>query len=177
MKRTTGHFALYGTTTLPRQFCLECSTYAFVIDNFFKCCGTAVKTETPQTTKRMSNVAIGRKTPCKADQLKILLDQGHCCMYCMRSLGSVVYRKHKAVRLKLNWDHALPYCYSYNNKASNFVAACHICNGIKGSYVFSTFDEARIHIQERWKEKGYSDAPVFTVPSRLQPETGVAKIL
>jgi 5-methylcytosine-specific restriction endonuclease McrA len=49
--------------------------------------------------------------------------------------------------LKVNWDHVVPFSYSQNNYAYNFVAACQICNGIKGSQMFKTLEEARIHIR------------------------------
>jgi len=39
----------------------------------------------------------------------------------------------------------VPFSYSQNNYRYNFVAACQICNGLKGSSMFATVEEARAY--------------------------------
>ncbi|TLZ87260.1 MAG: hypothetical protein E6K00_05760 [Methanobacteriota archaeon] len=60
--------------------------------------------------------------------------------------NSAVERKGRLIYLKVNWDHFVPFAYSQNNYAYNFVAACQICNGIKGSSTFRTLEEARVYV-------------------------------
>ena len=57
--------------------------------------------------------------------------------------------------LRVVWDHLEPYCYKANNDDSNFVAACHICNGIKTDLCFRYVEDARKYIRERIEVKGY----------------------
>lgn len=42
------------------------------------------------------------------------------------------------------------------NSTPNFVAACHVCNGIKSDKLFQTLDEARVFIQLAREAKGYA---------------------
>lgn len=171
------HLAYYGTRSIPRGKCPTCRTTAVVLENKFKCCGERVELGVISKLKRMSDVAVGRKVPTKARQIELLNEQDYRCFYCTRKFDSVVYRGSKAIKLKLHWDHQLPYAYSMSNRDSNFVAACHVCNGIKSSFVYRTIEEARIDITERWCAKGYSDEIVCSLRIKLSPETPVAKVL
>lgn len=58
--------------------------------------------------------------------------------------------------LRLNWDHFVPFAYGRTNASANWVAACHVCNGIKSCRVFDTVLEAQEYIRERWAAKGYA---------------------
>ena len=71
--------------------------------------------------------------------------------------GTPLWRedKKKIIFLKLNWDHFVPYSYSYNNKKVNFVAACHVCNGIKSNKMFDTVKEIKDYVSYQRKKKGY----------------------
>lgn len=103
-----------------------------------------------------------------------LEDQDYRCFYCFRRFGSTVFRDRtkghrlatrvfgesvgfepNRIRLQLNWDHLIPWDYSRNNQNRNFVAACHVCNGIKRDLIFDTEAEARLYVAQRWTEKGY----------------------
>ena len=64
-------------------------------------------------------------------------------------------RQEKALTIKVNWDHQLPYAFSQNNATSNFVAACHVCNGIKSDRLFKTVEEAQLYLAQKRKQKGY----------------------
>lgn len=67
----------------------------------------------------------------------------------------MVLRDGDPVRLLLNWDHFVPYVHSQNNHGVNFLAACHVCNGIKGDRCFGTVDEAKSYIIAQRIAKGY----------------------
>ncbi len=168
------HTAIYGNIALLRGYCSECKGYAFILEGKMACCGER-STDAPERFKRMSDCPEFRRGPSVKWQ-KYIMAQQHCrCFYCNRTFGSTVYRSTKPVRLKVNWDHINPYTYSLDNRNQNFVAACHVCNGIKSSLIFRSVDDATIYILERWKDKGYTD--LSSVRIELQPETSIAKVL
>lgn len=146
--------ALYGNVSLQRGYCKTCKERAFIRDGKFSCCGTSVHA-TPKSFVRESEPYFKRKTPTANEKSKILAAQEYRCFYCGVLLGSYRVRNGKPVLIKINWDHKLPFIYSQNNKASNFVAACHVCNGIKSSRIFKTVEEAQITLHQRRREKGY----------------------
>lgn len=94
----------------------------------------------------MSEASIVRRQPTEEEKREILAAQGNRCMYCERSFGSPVIRKGRLVWLRVTWDHLVPFSYGQNNYRYNFVAACQICNGLKGSMMFATIEEARTYI-------------------------------
>jgi hypothetical protein len=98
--------------------------------------------------------AVRRKKPSKKVQGRILLEQGHRCFYCGLKFESVVERCGRYAALVINWDHVVPHSYQARNKG--FVAACQICNGIKGAMMFEMAEEARRYIASRWRAKGYA---------------------
>lgn len=154
MKRKS-EISLYGNVAMARQYCPACKQTSLIINDRLACCDSLAGA-TSGKVKRMSLPFQGRKLPSRSAQLKILAGQGDRCFYCEMSLGSVKFRHGLPVVLKLNWDHSLPYAYSQNNNNENFVAACHVCNGIKSDKVFQTLDEARIYLQDKRKSKGYN---------------------
>lgn len=174
MKRKP-HTALYGNVSIPRVYCSFCDSYAFVIDTLLQCCERTANEELPAKIKRMSDCYAQRNRPTKKSQDEILKSQEHCCFYCFRAFGKTVYRNSRSIRLQLHWDHINPYVYSLDNRDQNFVAACHVCNGIKSDTIFKGADDARIYITERWKDKGYSDVPPVSI--RLHTETALAEVL
>lgn len=167
------HFARYGTVSIPRGYCSLCKTYAFIIEGRLQCCDTLAKDE-PRGFKQLSEVPIGRKGPNRAAMTSILALQQDRCLYCNRKFGAVVYRKARSFRLRVCWDHISPYCYSLNNHPSNYCAACHVCNSLKSSHIFNSFEAAQGYLYEKWKEKGFSDVPLRI---EIRTETPVAKIL
>lgn len=148
--------AVYGNTPLPKAYCPSCKTMSFVSDGNFVCCGREAVGFKPKKFKRESEPIQARKRPSVSKREEMLEKQEHCCFYCGVPFGSVQYRKDKMVTIRINWDHSLPYSYSQNNHADNFVAACHVCNGIKSDKIFQDVDEARLFLAQRRKEKGYS---------------------
>ena len=104
-----------------------------------------------------------RRRPNVATRLHILQQQDGRCFYCGSRFGTYVTRKNRPRVLKAAWDHVIPYVYLQANPDTNWVAACQVCNGIKGSRIFATVDEAREHITRRRKRCGWG--PVDTPPA------------
>lgn len=65
------------------------------------------------------------------------------------------------------FDHLLPHCYSGNNEAKNFVAACSVCNSIKSGKVFDSLKEAGDYIRSKRIKRGH---PVFGMMWRVHNE-------
>ena len=150
----SSQISMYGNTCIEKAYCSSCKKYAFVLDGELQCCDTPVET-VPTTLKRESEPWFKRIHLANADKDAILSNQDYRCFYCERPIGSTLFRKGKAVRLKVEYDHVTPFVFNADNKLPNFVAACHICNGHKSSKIFSSVDEAKIYLINRQKEKGY----------------------
>ena len=148
------HYALYGNTRIERAFCQDCQGFAFVKDKELACCGSPAPERT-QKTKRMVEAEDKRKTPPRGYQVAQLEYQGNKCFYCGLHLGGYTFRNGRAIKLRIHWDHLVPYSYSQNNKPVNFVASCHVCNMIKHAFMFQTAEEARSYVYLKRKEKGY----------------------
>lgn len=146
--------SLFGNVSLQRAFCKTCKDYSFIREGKFLCCGARFG-DTPKSFVRVSEPAAKRKTPTTNEKRRILSEQDGRCFYCGVRLGSIRTRNGKSFMVKIHWDHKMPFAYSQNNHAGNFVAACHVCNGIKSSHIFSTVKEAQIELSSRRREKGY----------------------
>lgn len=146
---------LFGNTGIYRRKCKRCGGYAFAVDGEMTCCGAPV-TDSPKGYARECEPFQHRKSPAPCDKRRILDEQGNCCFYCGVSFGSIQIRNGKPIRIITHWDHRLPYAYSQNNKTENFVAACHVCNGIKNDKIFQDVDEAMAYLALRRAEKGYN---------------------
>ena len=153
------HVALYGNRGMLRDICPECRRQAFILDGKFACCDLKVDVSPTQRVKRETHPEAVRRLPSLEQRTKQLELQEHSCFYCFRLLGSYVCRTknetNRWTRLRLHWDHQVPYVLTQNNQMSNFVASCHVCNGIKAAFLFQTIEEARIYVQAKRKEKGY----------------------
>ena len=150
------HYAHYGNVVIQREYCVRCRQYALLIDGKLTCCGSLSNFDSTRM-KRMSQAQDRRKGPNAAERQTILDLQGNRCLYCDLLFNSAVERRGRLIFLKVNWDHFVPFAYSQNNYAYNFVAACQICNGIKGSNTFKTLEEARIYVMTIRLLKGVRD--------------------
>lgn len=146
--------ALYGNIALERGYCKDCGTTAFIKNGVLACCGTEIN-KTPDKFYRVSGSPQHRKLPPVKDRQRKLEEQENKCFYCDVEFDSIRWRKGRAIRIRIHWDHKLPYAYSQNNHSENFVAACHVCNAIKSDKVFQTVEEAQIYLLDRRKAKGY----------------------
>jgi 5-methylcytosine-specific restriction endonuclease McrA len=154
--QATHYIGLYGNVQIPKAWCNDCGRTAFVIDGMLMCCDVPVDS-TPERYKRECEPQQHRKLPPLRERQRQLEQQDYRCFYCERAFKSSVFKKGRIVKLRIHWDHMVPYALTQNNRKENFVAACHICNSIKGDLCFQTVDEARIHILHRWREKAIYD--------------------
>lgn len=145
------HIALYGNTHIPRQFCPTCRRWSFVIDGIRQCCDRPTE-DAPKRFRRISEPMSVRRYPSKSERERLLQEFGHCCAYCNRAFGTFFYTRNQRRRVKLAWDHCLPFMYSQNNKSTNFLPACYVCNGYKSDLVFQTLDEVKIYVQTKWEK-------------------------
>lgn len=146
--------ALYGSVSLEKMYCRNCKTEAFVKRGLFTCCDSPVP-EVPKKYIRESSAPLKRFRPGKSEQRKILEEQENRCFYCGYKFGNIVHRNDNGVVLKMTWDHMLPWSLTQDNRASNFVAACHVCNGIKNSRVFESMSDAQDYLKYHRRRKGY----------------------
>ena len=163
--------SIYGNTAIEKGYCPDCGAESFIRDGQFLCCGGRANTN-PTRYKRESEPDQHRVRLAAIVKARILEDQGHRCFYCDQPFGAVHHRRAKVSRhrmrvvggselrgtkitLRVCFDHRLPYAYSQDNRESNFVAACQVCNTIKGALVFGNMDEARVYIADHRRAKGY----------------------
>ena len=152
------HYALYGNVAMQREYCIHCKQYAFVSDGKLACCGSATDFDSNRT-KRITEAQDRRKGPDAEERKTILELQGNRCLYCEQLFGSTIVKRDRLIFLKVNWDHFVPFSYSQNNYAYNFVAACQICNGIKSNLMFKTLEEARVYIHAIREAKEIAETP------------------
>ncbi len=150
------YFAVFGNTIIPKGFCVICHAESFIQDDKFLCCGS----ESGEITNKFKSVCEAeakRQTPNHYKKKEILQNQSYRCLYCNKSFGGFVKRGRKLIKLRIQWDHFIPYSFGYNNHNENFVASCQICNSLKSDFVFGSVEEAQIYLQNKRIEKGYED--------------------
>jgi len=150
--------ALYGNVALERAVCRECGGWSFVSEGLTVCCDEPVGEAAATKFRRMSQPEARRRLPPIEIRRAILTEQCHRCLYCGLVFGVSVQRGVRTVKVRLVWDHLVPYSLTQNNYAHNIVAACSLCNNIKGALVFQTIEEARDYVMRRRFEKGIGRA-------------------
>ena len=90
------------------------------------------------------------KKPSPIIQEQILDQQGFKCYWCYREFDTIYLRYNSISILSINWDHVIPYAYSYSNADENFVAACSICNSFKSSKIFVNDEQCKNYLKQRW---------------------------
>ena len=146
---------LYGNVALESAFCSDCRSWSFVFKGKLACCDRPIVAE-PHRIKREVEPEFRRRLPSAAEREEILNQQNHQCIYCECTFGMQFLRNGRKRILRVEWDHALPFSYSQNNNANNFVAACQVCNRLKHDFIFSSLDEARVYLADQRAKKGYS---------------------
>lgn len=92
-----------------------------------------------------------RKLPPRSVREEILERQGNSCIYCEGEFDQYSEYKGNPVMLNVEWDHFVPYSYTFSNNKDNFVASCQVCNKLKSDSVYKTLNEAREDIlPRRW---------------------------
>ena len=153
--KNKNHVALYGRIKILRAYCDKCKIMALVVNKKKQCCGRDFRGDPPKRSKRMTETEGPRKGPGQRNAKEILEKQDGRCFYCNRLIRSYVTRKGILVKLEIEWDHVIPYSYLQSSHPSGFVAACHICNGLKSDFIFRTLEEAQIYLYDAWGRKGY----------------------
>jgi len=147
---------LYGNVQIPKAYCKICKAWSFVVDKRLVCCDIPLKDNKPKIFLRVSEPDCKRKRISEHLKKKILKEQNNLCFYCESYIYGFTHRHGKRIKLRLHFDHQVPYAYSQNNNTENIVASCHVCNGIKSSFCFQTVEEAVIYIMGKREEKGYN---------------------
>ena len=145
----------YGNIKIPSHYCPDCKRTAFVIDNELQCCGKKLEEQIYTKFQRISE-DVNKRKPLSEKNKKLILDlQNYSCFYCLTPFNFEVKRNGKVIKLKIEFDHQVPYSFLNNNDTDNIVASCNVCNRIKSNFCFQTTDEARIYIQNIRESKGY----------------------
>jgi hypothetical protein len=128
----------------------------------YPCCGIEFDTSKPIriTENRICTTRAMRRGPSAKRKRQCLKDQSDRCLYCIRRFGSYVYAGDTEIKLKLAWDHFVPFVFSGDNSDENFVAACHICNGWKSDLFLDGLKEYRDYLNNKWLYSRYSDSRV-----------------
>jgi len=146
------HVALYGSVKMLRGYCRYCRDEALIVGGKYTCCGIELDGK-GKKYKRMATSNYRRKKPPLSEQRRILKAQENRCLYCDYPFGTYYFRNGKILKMKLHWDHLVPYVHSAQHKL-NFVAACNVCNGIKSSKMFDTVEEVYYYVKYRREKKG-----------------------
>lgn len=148
----------FGSVAMHRLYCPDCKDTALILNGKHLCCGAEVS-EMPdqETLKRETEGSVKRLTVKAKDKRRILAEQDNRCIYCGAVLDGLAWnrRKVKYFDIRINFDHFICWKYSRDSHKANIVAACHICNGLKGSKYFDTVEAAREFILERRIKKGW----------------------
>lgn len=98
-----------------------------------------------------------RHQPRNNRQKELLQEQENRCFWCCQEFGTIVERKGKYKTLMPVWDHLIPIATGGSSKDNNFVAACQICNGIKGAMTPAIIGDVGLRdmIVDKWESKGY----------------------
>lgn len=149
--------ALYGNVSIPKAYCDACQREAFLIHGRFACCDKLIRLADAAPTRfvRMSSPELRRKQPTAKERKRILYEQDGRCFYCGALFWSEGIRYGTQVRIQMVWDHQMPFSYSQDNRSTNFVAACHVCNTLKSAKVFQTVDDAKVYLHLARRQKGY----------------------
>lgn len=146
LQHITSELAGFGRIGIERGLCAICNVWSFIQDNQFIFCGHEV-TSTIITVKQEfpSDIELNRKYPNFEEKEKILKEQRFRCAYCDREFGT---------KVKLVWDHFLPFSIYNDNSLENFVASCKSCNSIKHNKVFNTINEVREYVKKKREVQG-----------------------
>lgn len=146
--------ALYGNISIPRGWCSSCQTYSLVVQQVHQCCGKEAHGAIAGI-QRMTSPEDVRRCPRPKRRREVLEAQENRCAYCETQFGTLVNYKGRLRRLRIVWDHEVPWLWSQNNSDANFVAACQICNGIKEAKHFPDLDAARAEIRATFDPRGF----------------------
>lgn len=145
--------SIYGSTALLKAYCFICKAYSFIQNGVFVCCNRVYENiPKKEILKRESAGQRNRKRLPKKVKNRILEAQNHKCIYCDIDLNDKYVwdnKRAKFIKIKVHFDHFVSWNYSRSDQASNLVAACHLCNGIKSDKYFTDIQSAADYILSR----------------------------
>ena len=147
----------YGNVQLERAMCPNCRQLSFLRNGETICCLREIRKPLTgfEQGSEPSKQKGRKRRPSPTAQAIILNRQGNRCLYCHQCFGSEQIRYGRIIVLRVNWDHIIPYAYTMNSKASNFAAACQVCNALKASKVFKDIDSVRLYLEVERERNGY----------------------
>lgn len=150
------HYAQYGSIIMPRIWCVICKCNTLISAKKKLCCGQIVKKD--QRAFKIKKICdnFQRRKGLSASKKKEILDkQKNRCFYCDLLFNTMYYHNKKFLFLRIHFDHFIPFAYLQNDGKDNFVAACNICNGIKGSLMFESKEDIIAYVTYHRKKKRY----------------------
>lgn len=144
--------AFYGQVVMLRAWCPRCNQQALVLDGVLQCCDRKINvTDCKESKKRHVEGKNKRGIISHKIKNEVLKNQNNQCIYCGANFGEFRLNKKKTrlIRINPNYDHFIPWVYSRDNSASNIVAACSICNGLKSDKYFKTIEQTREYVLDR----------------------------
>lgn len=148
----TKHIAVYGTVKVKRIRCQRCKCWTIIAKDGLKLCCNEKSEEEVTSFRGMIEAYQKRKPMPRKAKLRMLEKFNHSCCYCERVFGTYVNIKNKVKLIRVNWDHKIPFSYSYNNQEENYLPACSFCNAWKGNKIFQSMEGVKIYVAEKWKE-------------------------
>lgn len=142
----------YGRVSLIRATCPKCQSMSIVLDGRTTCHKELVDTSVTRT-KRAAEAKADHRALTKKQRQELSDSQGGLCFYCFNAFGTMYIRGSTVGHLTLNVDHSVPYSYLQSSESHNLVAACHVCNMLKGNRLFDTIEEARAYVEAAWQKK------------------------
>ena len=149
--------AQYGKVKLLRARCEECDQIALIIDGRFTCCDNKPPKFTEEIEKRMIPGVNKRERILDRTKKEILLKQDYKCIYCNCNLDNAWFISNKIDfprKIRIHFDHFIPWNYTRSSYKDELFASCHICNGIKSNKHFKDIEEAKEYILDRRDTKG-----------------------
>jgi len=141
-----------GNTTLYEHYCPRCDESTLIGDQDFTCeCGYT------KNSDKISEVRIICESKRQSLPQKIkraIVDrQSGLCYWCGRDIVSgYIIKRGNVIKLKIHYDHIVPFEYLQRNPLTNWCASCHICNLYKSSKTFNTEEEIKTYLSKKWKQ-------------------------
>lgn len=151
----------YGKITMYRCQCPSCNEVLFQDNMVFDCDDCKLSFSGTLENLRIEVANLKRKYPSKKMKEHILSEQNYECYWCNREFYLIYFRYNSIKSLLPNYDHILPYSYSYSNSDNNFVAACNVCNSFKSSHVFEDEFLCKEYLKRKWEKALKKGSIVF----------------
>jgi len=141
---------IYGNIILYEFICKNCREKNLVgdINDCCSSCGTPLS-EVKITEKKVI-VSTKRRSLTPKQKKELIEKQDNRCFWCGRDFGTMIVKKDKVQKLKIVFDHLIPFSYLQANPKENFVASCRTCNSFKSSFVFDDINACKEYLKKRW---------------------------